>query len=184
MHAVGLVERRIRRDAFQEEGIERRLVLRREIGIDGIELLRIRLTEIGRRQHSGEKHRLAAAGELWPGCRESALRVTAGARPRSASLAPSSTMTMSASAGTDHSTRASPSSDGVAGDASVGDGHVRCRVPSKPLRAARESFRPARARGRRSGCRRAPRSRPASPRPALLSPAIRRKARLRRGEAF
>ena len=54
----------------------------------------------------------------------SAARVVAGSTPRSMSLAPSSTMTASASSVTDQSRRARPSLAVFAGDAGIDDGHV------------------------------------------------------------
>ena len=54
MIAVRLVERRNRRDTVEEERLQRHVIGRRQLRIDGVECLGIPVAEIRRRQHAGE----------------------------------------------------------------------------------------------------------------------------------
>ena len=54
MNAVGLVECRILRDAFEEEGIERHVELPRKLAIEGVEPRDVSRSEIGRGAHARE----------------------------------------------------------------------------------------------------------------------------------
>jgi hypothetical protein len=64
VHAVLEIETGVPGDAFKEERIEDRLVLRRELGKDRVESGGILIAEIGRRHHPGDEHREPAGRQL------------------------------------------------------------------------------------------------------------------------